>query len=56
VKAGRLVCRDCNPDHEWYQAWPIPEGAWDVAVEDVEGKLVVRREWLEGLRGAWLNV
>ena len=55
VKARTLVRRDCCPDHEWYRAWPIPEPKWrDVAEEVREGRLVMRPEWLERVRGEWL--
>lgn len=76
VKAGTLTCRDCHPDHDWFQAWPIPattgeDGSvkrpWDVAAEEVGGDadgdgdgaakpFLIRRDWLEELRGSWLAV
>ena len=54
VKAGTLVRRDCCPDHDWYQAWPILEPKWKEVAEEVEGKLVMRPEWLKKIRAEWL--
>ena len=54
VKAGTLMRRDCCPDHDWYQAWPIQEPKWKEVAEEVEGKLVMRPEWLERIRAEWL--
>ena len=52
VKAETLVRRDCCPDHEWYQAWPIAEPKWRAVAEEVEGgRLVMRPEWVEKVRG-----
>ena len=54
VKAGTLVRRDCCPNHDWYQAWPILEPKWKEVSEEVEGKLVMRPKWLEKIRAEWL--
>ncbi|KAF1952492.1 hypothetical protein CC80DRAFT_452308 [Byssothecium circinans] len=45
----------CNPDHDFYRAWPIPEDAKALAVEYQNGDLGLKREWLEGLRREWLR-
>jgi tetratricopeptide (TPR) repeat protein len=45
----------CNPNHDFYRAWPIPDEARDLAAEYLDGAIELRREWLERLRGEWLS-
>jgi tetratricopeptide (TPR) repeat protein len=45
----------CNPNHDAYRAWPVPDEAKGLAVEYLEGEVALRREWLEKLRGEWLK-
>ena len=59
VKEEKLVCHDCSPQHSWYQAWPIPEGKAELVAEEKKeegegGRWVIRKEWLDRLRGEWL--
>lgn len=58
VKEEKLVCRDCSPQHSWYQAWPIPEGKAELVAEEKKeedgGGWVIRKEWLDRLRAEWL--
>lgn len=46
---------ECNPTHDMYLAWPIPEEAKGLAAEYLEGGIELRREWLERLREEWLR-
>lgn len=45
----------CNPNHELYRVWPIPNEAKGLAAEYLGGGIELRREWLERLRGDWLR-
>ncbi|KAI4121206.1 MAG: hypothetical protein LQ338_006497 [Usnochroma carphineum] len=54
VKEERLVCRDCSPHHSWYKAWPVPEGKAEVAAEFDGERWMIRKKWLDELRGEWL--
>ncbi|GAM84755.1 hypothetical protein ANO11243_027560 [Dothideomycetidae sp. 11243] len=49
----RLPRHLCNPAHEFYRAWPIPEEAKYVAAHSYENGIWVKREWLERLRCEW---
>jgi tetratricopeptide (TPR) repeat protein len=63
VKEGKLEFRVCDPNHKWYQAYPIREGwgmvAGDTASEGVSGMILVDGRaveldvWLKGLREEW---
>ncbi|KAL9065473.1 MAG: hypothetical protein Q9157_007465 [Trypethelium eluteriae] len=61
IKARSSNVRMCNPDHEWYQVWPlnqdkVREMAEDLGMERDDGEIVLelKREWLEALREKWL--
>lgn len=54
VKEEKMVCRNCSPQHSWYQAWPIPEGKAELVAEQEGGKWIIRKEWLDALRAEWL--
>ncbi|KAH8890177.1 hypothetical protein GQ53DRAFT_842374 [Thozetella sp. PMI_491] len=43
----------CNPGHDLYCAWPIPEEARYLAAESFENGVTVRKAWLENLRQEW---
>lgn len=63
VKAAKLEFRVCDPNHKWYQAYPIREGwgrvAGDTASEGgsgmilVNGRVVELDVWMKGLREEW---
>lgn len=55
AKASKLEERRCNPDHSWFQAWPIQRDLDDTTSDLVGGPLGLTSEWLEALRGEWLN-
>ena len=44
----------CNPDHEVYRTWPIPEEARKLAVESLGDGIKLKKIWLESLRAAWI--
>lgn len=54
VKNNTQVRRQCNPNHSWYEAWPIKEGVYDGAVDIVDDQLFIKPEWLKALRDQWL--
>lgn len=43
----------CNPKHDFYRAWPIPEEARYCAAQSFENGVIVRKAWLEQLRKEW---
>jgi tetratricopeptide (TPR) repeat protein len=43
----------CNPKHDFYRAWPIPEEARYCAAQSFENGVIVRKVWLEKLRKEW---
>lgn len=51
-----LPRHQCNPDHDFYRAWPIPEEARFVAAQSFEKGVTVRKEWLENLRKEWMVI
>ena len=55
VKDNSLPWRQCNPNHSFYCAWPIPSEARDLAAEFLGGEVALRREWLAGLRSEWMK-
>jgi hypothetical protein len=54
LKKGGLPYRQCSPDHELLQIFPVPESARDVAARFVDEKTVeVNAEWLNSLKKNW---
>ncbi len=43
----------CNPKHDFYCAWPIPEEAKYLVAESFDNGVKVRKAWLEDLRRVW---
>ena len=55
VKNATLGRHLCNKNHVWYQAWPIPKGAFErMAHSQSQGNVVLKKEWLDNLRNQWL--
>lgn len=52
-RRGLLSKHFCNPKHDFYRAWPIPEEARYGAAQSFENGIVVRTAWLENLRRKW---
>jgi tetratricopeptide (TPR) repeat protein len=48
-----LQFKACNPCHDVYQVWPIPDDARYLATRSFENGVTIRREWLEKLRMDW---
>ena len=46
----------CNPRHDFYRAWPIPDEARYIAAKSFENGVTVRKEWLDLLRRVWWEV
>lgn len=55
VKFSSLEKRHCNPDHSWFQAWPIEVDIDNVPADSPDGHPGLTREWLDALRKQWLN-
>ena len=53
VKSRTLPFRKWETDHTFYQAYPPREELQDVATVRIEGKIVLRAEWVEALRKEW---
>lgn len=49
----KTTLHQCNPNHDFYRAWPIPTEALHVAAQSFENGVTVREEWLEELRRQW---
>ncbi|KAG8533475.1 uncharacterized protein KY384_002258 [Bacidia gigantensis] len=54
VKTARLPFKKCHANHIFYQAYPLEEKADEIASVVVDGKVLPRKEWLEGLRREWV--
>jgi len=50
-----LAEHKCNPKHDFYRAWPVPEEARYGAAQSFENGVTVRRAWFEDLRREWLE-
>lgn len=49
-----LLLHACNPDHEFYRAWPISEEAKLTMMHAFEDDgTTIREEWLDNLRKEW---
>lgn len=55
VKNSSLEERHCNPNHSWFQAWPLQVGIDDMASDCQGSRPVLTSEWLDALRKEWLN-
>lgn len=57
VKSSSLEERHCNPEHCWFQAWPILVDIDDdgVTSDSPGGHPGLTSEWLDALRKQWLN-
>lgn len=53
ARRGELPYRKCSPEHQFVQLLPVPDEARDVAACFVDGKMEVRKEWLDALRREW---
>lgn len=51
-----LVEYRCNPKHDFYRAWPIPDEARYIAAASFEDGVTVRKDWLDQLRREWWEV
>ncbi|KAL8709500.1 MAG: hypothetical protein Q9220_005742 [cf. Caloplaca sp. 1 TL-2023] len=55
LKEGNLGFRVCNPKHSFWQIYPYDHKLLDIATEEVSGKIVPRKSWLERLRKEWTD-
>ena len=53
VKSGTLPFRKCDESHTFYQGYPLSKEMQDIATVRTEGKVLLRKEWLESLREKW---
>lgn len=53
VKGQRLRFKRCSASHSFYQGYPVEKKTENIAAVEVDGKILPRKEWLEGLRREW---
>lgn len=53
VKTKKLPFRKCDPEHPFYQVYPVGEKMEEIAAVKVDGKIMPHTEWLEKLRKTW---
>ncbi|KAI9696731.1 MAG: hypothetical protein M1836_005093 [Candelina mexicana] len=55
VKTDELPFDKCSSKHTFLQGYPIDKDALEIAATMVDGKYVVRKEWLDMLRKKWAD-
>lgn len=55
VGNSSLEERRCNPDHSWFQAWPIQLDIHDLTSDSPGGLPRLTSEWLNALCDEWLK-
>lgn len=53
LKNGTLPMKVCSANHTFFKLYPSPEEFHGIAAVEVNGKMVLRREWLEKLKKEW---
>ncbi|KAK0667570.1 hypothetical protein QBC41DRAFT_395447 [Cercophora samala] len=51
-----MVYYRCNPEHDFYRVWPVPDEARYIAASSFEDGVTVKKEWLDQLRREWWEV
>ncbi|KAI9792037.1 MAG: hypothetical protein M1835_008091 [Candelina submexicana] len=55
VKTDKLGFDKCSSQHTFFQGYSIDKDALEIAATMVDGKYVVRKEWLDMLRKQWAD-